>query len=183
MLAYQETGQWQQYPLRAHTHTHAHSHTCTVTHTLHDLCHLLWQKGTTDPVTYTIWAHFVYVNFQHTKILSFSFSNGHKYLCVSLVTSSCCSVSFCIVLCVVSALNSETVQSEALQIWAFTIFSRSHVKIIVRLFSLRTKWNGKELIEKVPKQWGNKCSCQDKHLSLLFPDLLPITSIAAGNFQ
>ena len=71
MLAYQETGQWQQYPLRAHTRTPAHSHTCTctVTHTLHDLCHLLWQKGTTDPFTHTIWAHFVYLNFQHTQIL------------------------------------------------------------------------------------------------------------------
>lgn len=37
-------------------------------------------------------------------------------ICVSLVTSSCRSVNFCIVLCVISALNSEAVQSEALQI-------------------------------------------------------------------
>ena len=33
--------------------------------------------------------------------------------CVSLVTSQCSSVSFCIVLCVVSALNSQAIQNKA----------------------------------------------------------------------
>ena len=40
-------------------------------------------------------------------------------------------------------------------------------------------------MEKVPKQWGNNCSCQDTNLSpadwsLLFPDLQHTTSIATN---
>ena len=45
-------------------------------------------------------------------------------------------------------------------------FSRSPVEIVFRLFSQRTKWNRKELMGKVPKQWRNKCSCQDTNLNL-----------------
>ena len=68
--------------------------------------------------------------------------------CVSVTTSHCCSVGFCIALCVVSALIC----------WAFKVrfvfllritrvhdFSGSCVEIIFRLFSLRTKVNEKEM--------------------------------------
>ena len=56
--------------------------------------------------------------------------------------------------------------------------SGSRVQIIFRLFSLRTKGNGKELMEKVPKHWGNVCCCQDTNQSLwslLFLNLLHTT--------
>ena len=51
------------------------------------------------------------------------------------------------------------------KVWAFAIFPEDALKLFFR-FSLRTKWNGKELMEKVQKQWGNKCSCQDTNLCL-----------------
>ena len=127
-------------------------------------------------------------NFQHTILQQQKLKNyGHKYLwtrfvvrlfsspayaqfwvlgaCVCLATSRCLSVNFYIALCAVSALNSSVIQSEACisdakyEQWPF--FSGNHVEIIFRLFSLRTKWNWKELMEKVPKQWKNNCSCRD----------------------
>ena len=68
---------------------------------------------------------------------------------LSLTTSRCRSVGFSIVLCVVSALNFQAIQSEACIAAAkyehLAFFSGSHVEISFRLVSLRIKWNGKEV--------------------------------------
>ena len=64
---------------------------------------------------------------------------------VSLTTSHCHSVSFCIALSVVSALNSRAIQSEACISAAkykrSSFFSESRVEITFRLISLWTKSN------------------------------------------
>ena len=68
--------------------------------------------------------------------------------CVSLATSLCHSSGFCIAFCAVLALNYQAVQGKActlLQRKSIYHFSESHVEIIFRLFSLRTKSNRKQI--------------------------------------
>ena len=89
----------------------------------------------------------------------------------------CCIVLFTLCILILWACHDHNKIAPCGMIKAFWIelnylaiqirhFAGSHVEIIFRLFLLRTKWNGKELMEKVPKQWGNMCSCWDTNLSL-----------------
>ena len=84
--------------------------------------------------THMIWVYFLHLNFQHMKMHSPLKERSLIFLdvfcgfvcfpiqimcpgfggaCVILATSHCHSVSFCIVLCVVLALNSQAIQSKA----------------------------------------------------------------------
>ena len=85
-----------------------------------------------DLFTPTVWVYFVCLTYQHIKIRkkkkkifldmfcgSFHFQSviypalGFQWcMCMSL-TSRYCSVSYCLVLCVVCALNSGAIQNEA----------------------------------------------------------------------
>ena len=106
---------------------------------------------------------------------------------VNLATSHYHSVGFCIALCVVSVLNSWAVQTEACIFTAEYEYSPCFWKPCWNYFHIVrfSKWNGKELMEKAPKRWGNKCSCWDTNLSpaewsLLFLNLLLTASIATS---
>ena len=100
-------------------------------------------------------------------------------MCVNPTTACCCSVGFCIVLCVVSALNSWTVQT-----WSDTCISTAKyecslffLEAVLKLFSLRTKI-------KWEKNWCRKCQSSQginvpveiqiwtHHSGVLFPNLL-----------
>ena len=162
-----------------HACMHTHAHSLTHTHTnIHTHMHTLM-------FTHTIWAYFVCLNFQHTKI----WKCKNKYISRDVLQVFCCpawnmprsgfsvahvsvlqplaAIVSVFVLCFVYflAISKQGLIVFQLESTSIHHFSGSHVEIIFRLFSLRTKWNGKEVMEKVPKQWGNKCSCQDANMS------------------
>ena len=136
-----------------------------------------------DLFTHVIWVYFICQNFWHTKNLtkkcrcfwtSFVFSVlEYTQFCIfsgiraSRAISSCCSVFlYCVLCCLGTELeNSKWGLHFCCQVHVFAIFLEAMLKLILDYLT-RTKWNGKELMEKVPKQWGEKSSQEDKNLSL-----------------
>ena len=126
-----------------------------------------------DLFTPVIWVYFICQNFWHTKNLtkkcrcfwtSFVFSVlEYTQFCifsgirVSRAISSCCSVFlYCVLCCLGTELeNSKWGLHFCCQVHVFAIFLEAMLKLILDYLT-RTKWNGKELMEKVPKQWGEK---------------------------
>ena len=100
-------------------------------------------------------------------------------MCVSLVTSHYRSVGYCIVLCVVSALNSQGLYFH-FKVQAFTIFSGSRVEIIFRLF-LRGKKNEKEKKSKYSNFSKKYCFCFYKVCSYLCFCFIKCTLICLVN--
>ena len=104
--------------------------------------------NTSRPVLQFIW-------FPVWSIPSSGFSGG---ACIRLAAIVWC------LYCALCSLSTEFLGNSKWglyfchKVWAFTIF----LEAMLKLFSLRTKWKGKEQMETVPKQWGNKCSCQHK---------------------
>ena len=99
---------------------------------------IIWKKTVINISRHTLW----FVCFPIWNVPGSGFSVTH----VNLMTSHCRSVGSCIALCVVSALNSWAIQSRACISAAdykvVAIFLESVLKIIFRLFLLRTKRNG-----------------------------------------
>ena len=68
---------------------------------------------------------------------------------------------------------------------AFALFLETVWKLFSDYFHWEQNEFGKEMMEKVPEQWGNKCSCWGTNVSLvwwslLFPNLQHTASLAAA---
>ena len=83
------------------------------------------------------------------------FSSPEYAPCVNLATSCCCSIRFCIALCVVLALNSWAVQSKA---------CISAAKYDCSLFFWKLWWNDFQIIfteNKIKQNWWRKCQSSE----------------------
>ena len=123
----------------------------------HQTCLLIWFGLIGLFCTPTFSAYEENKNRKNSRcVMQFSCCFFHSGICpcVSLASPHCSSVSFCVALCVASALNSRAIQSEACIFTAKYEHAPFFLKLCsnyFRLFSLRTKWNIKELMGKVPK--------------------------------